>query len=731
MAVAVCLAIFVLVVTVVGVVDAFTLRSWDEAYALANATVAQMTMDEKLNLTIGEGEFLSRCVGNTGSVPSQNIPSICLNDGPAGIRIVENVTGFPAGINAAATFSRRLMRARGVALAEEFRDKGIHVYTGPAMDLMRNPKAGRAWESFGPDPYLNGEGAYETIMGVQSVGVQACAKHLIANNQEHWRYGLIANLDDRTTHEMYWYPFLRSIEANVSAVMCAYNQVNGTSSCHNAALLGDDGLLGKAGFQGYVVSDWGATHDTAADNANAGLDMEQPGDWILIGGGVFASGLESAVDDGDVTEARFNQMVTRILTPFFRLGQDSGYPVTNFDVQSWRSGLNEYVNVRSDNHTALAREIGAASIVMLKNARVTASDGSTLRGLPLSSENIKTMAIVGLDSQMPDLDCNDLNECNDGTLVIGWGSGSNSLEFTVPPIDALTDYVGDSATITTSGTNDLTDGPEAAEGKDVCLVFANGGELGFYDIVDGNEGDRNDMNLWWKGGSLLEDVAAVCNNTIVVIHAVGPVPMGWYDNENITAILHAGLPGEQTGPSLIDVLYGSVNPSGRLPFTVAEDEDDYGTVIVYDSLTGFPVIDYTEQLLLDYRYMDTQNITPTFEFGFGLSYTTFNYSDLSISSSGSSQIITFTVTNSGDVDGTEIPQLYLGYPDGAGEPPKVLRGFDEVILSAGASSTVTMSLSQRDYSIWDTVSQSYVVPSGTFDVYVGASIKDIRLTGSF
>ncbi|KAJ7101371.1 glycoside hydrolase family 3 protein [Mycena belliarum] len=725
-------------------VDGFTLRSWDEAYTLANATVASLTLTEKAGLVAGVGQFSSRCVGNTTPISRLGIPAICFNDGPAGIRLTKNVTGFPAGINVAATFSRRLMQARGAAMAEEFRGKGIHVLLGPAMDLMRNPKAGRAWESFGPDPYLNGEGAFSTIVGIQSVGVQACAKHLVANNQEHWRYGLSALVDDRTMHEMYWYPFLRSIEANVTAIMCSYNQLNGTSACHNAGLLGPTGLVHSTDFQGYVISDWGATHDSAADNANAGLDMEQPGDWIVIGGGVYgvAGGdLASAVNDGDVTIGRLNQMASRVLAGYYRLGQDSDYPPVNFDAQhSDGSGaLNLGVSVRSAAHTALVREIGAASAVLLKNNRTTttgAPSGVTVRGLPIAQARIKAMAVVGKDALLPNLHCNDLNECNDGTMSIGWGSGSNSLSFIVPPITAIQSFVGNSATIATSLSNDLTAGPAAAKGKDVALVFANAmsGELGAYDIVDGNMGDRNDLDLWTKGGSLIEAVAAVCNNTIVVLHSVGPVSVSWSNHPNITAIIYAGAPGEQTGPSLVDVLYGAVNPSGRLPFSIDEDEASYGTSIIYNSL-GFPVVNYIEHLLIDYRFMDAKNITPHFEYGFGLSYTSFAYSGLKITSTGSGPtshvVVSFTVANTGAFAGTEIPQLYLAYPPSAGEPKRVLRGFDDVFLAIGASSTVTMNISAREMSIWDVVTQTWIRPAGTFTVAIGASIKDVRLTGTF
>ncbi|KAF8181130.1 glycoside hydrolase family 3 protein [Mycena galopus ATCC 62051] len=718
----------------------FTLRSWTEAYELANATVAQLTLAEKIGLVTGVGQFSSRCVGNVSPVARLGIPGLCLNDGPAGVRPSVGVTGFPPGIAVAATFSRRLMQARGVALGEEFRGRGINMHLGPAMDLMRNPMAGRGWESFGPDPYLSGEGAFETITGVQSVGVMACAKHFVANNQEHWRYGLIAEVDDRTMHEMYYYPFLRAIEANVSAVMCAYNQFNGTSSCHNANLIGPDGLLRVDGFQGFVVSDWGATHDSASDNANAGLDMEQPGDYILIGGGTFAGflglgSLEDDVNSGAVPLARLNQMVSRILASWYRLGQDSGYPAVNFDAQvpDGTGSLNLNVSVRSDAHTALSREIASNSAVLLKN---------TANALPLKTTAIKRVAIIGLDAIIPNLSCgqSDSNQCDDGTMTIGqvlWGSGSNSLEFTVPPITALNEtFAATGAVVTTSLTNDLTAGPKAAKGQDVTIVLANAmsGELGFYVTVDGVEGDRNDLELWFSTSKLIADVAAVCSNTIVVIHSVGPVDMSlWADNPNITAIVYAGAPGEQSGPGLVDVLFGAVNPTGRLPFSIADLTTDYSTVIVTDPgfPIGFPVINYTERLLLDYRYMDQENIAPRYEYGFGLSYTTFTYSGLSITTSGTSTIISFTVHNTGDVAGTEKPQLYLGYPPAAGEPPKVLRGFDEVPLAVGASAVVTMTLAARDVSVWDTPSQSWVRPAGTFLVYVGASSRDIRLNGSF
>ncbi|PFH45155.1 hypothetical protein AMATHDRAFT_9877 [Amanita thiersii Skay4041] len=227
-------------------------------------------------------------------------------------------------------------------------------------------------------------------------------------------------------------------------------------------------------------------------------------------------------------------------------------------------------------------------------------------------------------------------------------------------------------------------------------------------------------------------MAAVCDNAIVVIHSIGPFNIPWNVHPNITAIVYAGAPGEKTGLSLVDVISGQYNPRGRLPFSIANDEKDSGTSIVYLSL-GFPTLVYSEKLSLDYCYMDANDITPRFEFGFGLSYTSFEYSDLSITMScdpSSAASVAFTIKNTGNFDGTEIPQLYLTYPANAGEPKKMLRDFDEVDIPKGQSKRVMLNLSLRGLSIWDTASQKWARPSGIFTVLVGASSKDIRLSGS-
>ncbi|KAH7105390.1 glycoside hydrolase superfamily [Auriculariales sp. MPI-PUGE-AT-0066] len=686
--------------------------SWTDARALATSVVKNMTADEMGGVVSGKGQFGGRCVGNIHGVSRLSVPDICYSDGPAGLRAVDLVSAFPSGINAAATFNRDLIRRRGVAIGEEFRVKGAHAYLGPALDIMRAPNAGRAWEAFGADEYLTGEAGYETIMGVQSTGVQAVAKHLTAYIQEHYRFWMSSDVDDRTLQEIYISPYIRAIEADVAGIMCSYNKLNGTYTCAHPALM--NGIVrGQYKFPGFFVSDWFATHDAVYDTAMAGLDLEMPGGWLILGGGTYDS-ISSAAQKNATLLARLQEMCINILTPYYKLGQDSGFPALSFNVQG--SGDNSHVNARSDAHTSLIREIADASAILLKN-----SNNTLPLGLPAS------IAIIGEDGKPPKNGC-DLNACLDGTEVVGWGSGTTILDYVVDPAAALRQRVvaqGNKTIITESLSNDVNAGVAAATGKAAALVLcqAYSGEYGVgLTQVDGNWGDRENLDLWRKCGSLIEAVSKVNKNTIVVIHTVGPVnTASWINFANITAVILAGLPGEQTGPSLMDVLYGDVNPSGRLPYTLAKQEADFPAHVLLSAggLEMAPHITFTEGLLVDYKHFDKNNIAPQFEFGFGLSYTTFSYANLTVSGT----TVSFSITNTGSRAGTEIPQLYLGFPTAAGEPPKLLRGFDAVKLSASETK-------RFEHSIWDVVSQSWKRPAGTFSVYIGASSRDIRLTGS-
>ncbi|KAF8640625.1 hypothetical protein AX17_000286 [Amanita inopinata Kibby_2008] len=526
-----------------------------------------------------------------------------------------------SAINLASTFNRTLFRQHGTALGEEFRGKGINVALGPMMNMMRAPAAGRNWEGFGGDPYLAGEGTYEYIMGMQSMGVQATAKHYINNEQEHYRDSSSSDVDDRTQHEIYAAPFLRSIQANVAAVMCSYNQINGSYACENDKTL--NGILkGEFGFPGYVMSDWSATHSTTS--ANAGLDMTMPGD-ITFGSGTsyFGPALVNAVQTGTVPQSRVDDMAMRILAAWYLVGQDTGYPTPT--VNAWNLGdpINNQVDVQG-NHKDHIREVGRASTVLLKNAAGV---------LPL--KGIRSIGIIGNGAGPGSLGPNGYSDRagDDGVLAMGWGSGTANFPYLMTPLDAITARAQAAGTTVASSLSDtdLTTAAATASGKDVALVFITADSGEGYLTVGGNAGDRNNLMAWHSGDALVGQVANVNSRTIVVVNAVGPIVMeSWIDHPNVTAVVWSGLPGQEAGNSLADVLYGDYNPSGRLPYTIGKSVTDYATQVIYKPRGSILQINYMEGIFIDYRHFDQANITPRFEFGFGLSYTTFEYTSLSI-----------------------------------------------------------------------------------------------------
>ncbi|KAG8737691.1 hypothetical protein FRC12_017053 [Ceratobasidium sp. 428] len=522
--------------------------------------------------------------------------------------------------------------------------------------------------------------------------------------------------------------------------MCSYNQINGTYACENSNVL-NKLLKTELGFQGYVMSDWWATH-SGATAVNAGLDMTMPGDTTINSGSTyFGSNLVSSVNSGQVSQSRIDDLATRILAAWYLVGQDSGYPAVNFDSWNINSGFNQHVNVQG-NHGTLIRTIGAASTVLLKNKGAA---------LPLSSP--KTIGVVGNDAGPNSQGINGCSDrsCNNGILGVGWGSGTAEYPYLINPLDAIktkASSIGATVTSSTSDT-DLGAAANAARGKDVAIVFISADSGEGYITVEGNAGDRNNLQAWHGGDALVAAVAAVNKNTIVVVHSVGQIVVEpWIDHANVTAVLWAGLQGQEAGNAVVDILWGAVNPSGRLPYTIAKSASDYSASVV-TSGGGTVQIPYNEGLKVDYRAFDANNITPRFEFGFGLSYTTFTYSNLVVTpgatggtqptgpgSSLSSWLqdpwvkVTFTVKNTGSIAGTEIPQLYISPPSSSGEPPNALKNFASIALAAGASTTVSMTLSRYDLSYWNTGSQKWSLITGTTGIWVGPSSRNKQLTGS-
>lgn len=770
-------------------VDSASLTGWAGALGKAEALLSNLTLEEKVLMLTGAA---GPCVGNIAPIPRVGFKGLCLQDGPLGIRQSDFASAFPAGLSAAASFDKNLIHERGKLIGEEFRGKGAHIFLGPvAGPLGRSAMAGRNWEGFSPDPYLTGVAMEETILGVQSTGVQANAKHWVAYEQETQRnpegafnsshepndkdvMSVSSNVDDRTLHELYVWPFANAVRAGVSSVMCAYQRINGSYACQNSKT--QNGILKtELGFQGYIMSDWMGTHSGVA-SVEAGLDMTMPGAWNwqpwlnFSTPSYFGSNLTQAVENGSVPETRVDDMVKRVLTPYYLLGQDEGFPgvdastgaypaVNDFQPESnwydtWKEAgaLNDEVSIDvRGNHSEHIRKLGAAGSVLLKNVNST---------LPLKTP--KNIAVFG--NAAGDLTNGLYPHANDyeyGTLPVGGGSGSLRFSKVVSPLEALKtranadgssiQYVLNNTLLTTSGAYATNIYPV----PDVCLVFVK---------TWASEGeDRADLNVNWNGNEVVEQIAANCSNTVVISNSGGLTLLPWADHENVTAILAAHLPGDEIGNSIVDILYGDVNPSGKLPYTIAHEASDYYfanlTTEVADAAdTDAWQSDFTERLLIDYRYFDYHNISVLYEFGFGLSYTTFSLTDLSVSPvSNSSAIagvpaaaaeaapggnpalwdavykVTATVQNTGDVAGAAVPQLYVELPASAGEgtPVKQLRGFEKIELEAGEAQEVTFELMRRDVSVWDVVAQEWSVPSGTFGVHVGFSSRDVQLKGSF
>lgn len=433
-------------------------------------------------------------------------------------------------------------------------------------------------------------------------------------------------------------PFADAVRAGVGSFMCSYNLLNNSYGCQNSHTQ-NYLLKGELGFQGFIMSDWQA-QKSGVSSALAGLDMTMPGDTLFNSGrSYWGANLTVAILNGSIPEWRLDDMCTRIIAAWYYVGRDHSAVPVNFD--SWsldtfgyqhyysKEGyglINEHVDVR-DEHATLIRQIGAASTVLLKN---------TADALPLTGKE-KFTAVFGADAGGNPYGPNGCPDrgCDNGTLGIGWGSGTANFPYLVTPENAIYNEVAMNGGVVQSITDNFASEQILALARQasVALVFVNSdsGE-GFID-VDGNQGDRKNLTLWKGGDTLVQNVSAYCNNTILVVHSTGPVFLGNYsENPNITAILWAGVPGQESGNSIADVLYGRVNPGGKLPFTVAKTRQDYGTDVLYEPNNGnkSPQVNFTEGIFIDYRSLDHRNITPVYEFGYGLSYTTFSYSNLQI-----------------------------------------------------------------------------------------------------
>ncbi|SEF23295.1 beta-glucosidase [Amycolatopsis pretoriensis] len=654
-----------------------------------NQLMAAMTAQQKIKVLHGNGAT-GPYIGNTDAVPELCIPALGLQDGPAGVGDgLDGVTQFPAPVSAAATWDTGLLNRYGSAMGAEFAGKGADVVLGPTINLVRDPRWGRNFETYAEDPYLAGAAGTATIQGIQSQGVMAQAKHAAAYNVEAGASrGTPSDnviIDDRTLHELYLPAFQQvASQGQVASMMCAYNQINGVPACQNSGVL-TTAIKQDANWGGFVGSDWGSATGGPRQLANGGLDMEMPG------GAFFGQGLLDAVSRGEVTQARVDDMVRRVLTQMFKFGV--------FDRA--RRGNPQSVVTNAAN-VATARDVAAAGSVLLKNTGV----------LPLTAST-KSIALSGGDGIDPQ--------------NIGGGSAKvNPSPASVNPINGIKARAGTGVTVSyVDGAGEHVQTPNIAGAvaqartADVAIVFASYGESETQDL--------DTIDLQHQQNDLIDAVASANPRTIVVLNTGSAVTMPWLGK--VAGVIEGWYPGQENGNALASLLYGDVNPSGKLPVSFPKQIADLPTANVQQFPGANDRIEYSEGLNVGYRWYDSRNIEPLFPFGFGLSYTTFGFSNLVVTPSGTNgtATVTATVTNTGTRAGADVVQLYVGQPGGNGEPPKQLKGFKKVQLNPGQSQQVSFPLTPRDLAHW---TGSWTTNAGQYRVYLGDSSRNVPLSAA-
>jgi len=645
----------------------------------AELLVGQMTLDEKiLEIHMLDTREHPREVAG---IERLGIPAFKITNGPAGAgpgdsNPTQPATALPAAIALAASWDTTFADTFGYLAAEEVKDRGEDLIEGPGVNIARIPQNGRNFEYFGEDPFLAAHMAVSEIRALQSDGVIAEVKHFAANNQEIDRKSVNEIIDERTLREIYLPAFEAAVtEANVGAVMAAYPSINGQFGCENVHLLKDI-LRGEWGFKGFVQSDYTATKG-AVRSAQAGLDLSMKHDH-------YGDEMKRAVLSGQVPESAVDSMLVRRFSQMFQYGL--------FDNQRAAK------SIAAEEHGRIARSIAEHCAVLLKN------DGNLL---PLQRDDIHSLAVFGPYA---------------GEAMTG-GRGSSQVKplYTVSPIDGIIHHMVHGASIIYNDGSDREKAAVLATSADVAIVMVGN--------KDGEGADRQSLSLPGSQDSLVFAVASANPRTVVILKTGGAVLMPWLDR--VRTVLEVWYPGEEDGNVVADLVFGIVNPSGKLPLTFPQKDFDVpaNKPEQYPGVQG--IATYSENLLVGYRWYDKRNITPLFPFGFGLSYTTFSFANLDVSpmSTNGEVTVTFDLTNIGSRQGQEVAQVYVSAPRSAGEPPKQLKGFAKTMLQSGETKRLTIILNNRAFSVWDASSGWRVVP-GTFGILVGDSSRNLPLTAS-
>jgi len=648
----------------------------------------QLTLEEKVALTTGMDMWHSQPIERLG------IPAISLCDGPHGVRKPRSgdesgigtshpATCFPTASALGCSFDRDLVEEVGRALGVEAQALDVQVLLGPGLNIKRTPLCGRNFEYFSEDPVLSGELAGALIRGVQAEGVGACVKHFACNNQEFERMTIDVQVDQSTLHEIYLSGFARAIEQGKPlTLMASYNKVNGVYATENASLLTET-LRNSWGFDGLVVSDWGAVDDKVAA-LRAGMDLEMPG-------GVSQEHVLAMVTSGVLPIAVLDAAVRRILA------------LIASTTQSRRTS----VPVPFKEHHDLAYRAAEGSIVLLKN------DDDLL---PVVLANTARVAVIGQMAREPRFQGAGSSQIVPTQVDAAWDAlmavcGSDRLTF-------ARGYGADDAADAL-----IAEAVQVARSAEVAIVF-----VGLPDAFESEGFDRKHLDLPPAQNRLVAEVSAVQGRTIVVLANGSPVAMPWADA--VPAIIEGWLSGQAAGRAIADVLLGQLNPSGKLAETFPVRLADTPAYLNYPGSAS--VVRYGEGPFVGYRYYEKKHITPLFAFGHGLSYTNFHYGDLTVDRDIVTDLEAFTIrltlTNTGGRMGSEVVQVYVQAREPqANWPVKELKAFAKVALEAGEVREVTLTVRGRDLRRYDVASQAWQMPEGPYAVLVGASSTDIRL----
>ncbi|HSW14783.1 MAG TPA: glycoside hydrolase family 3 C-terminal domain-containing protein [Solimonas sp.] len=679
----------------------------------ADLLLTALTLDEKISLLAGDellGLFggAGTHTGTSNGIPRLGLPTIYYSDGPMGARSGGPATALPAPLGLAATWDPAMAQRYAAVIAEEAKAKGNDVVFGPTVNILRVPHNGRTFEGFGEDPWLVSRMAVGWITGAQERGVIANVKHFAANNQEGYgpafptqipfgvgplgsRFFVNAVVDERTLREIYLPAFEAAVkEARVGSVMCALNRVNGPYACESEQLL-QQLLRDEWGFEGYVLSDYGGVKNPIA-GLRAGLDFD-PWPGVIYGPAVVTPLTLAGLIGSELIDTRIHAILRTLFA--FGFFDRAAYAVDEARIDRGR-------------HARIAGEVEEAAITLLKN------DGL----LPLEASRLKSIAIIGADA--------------DRFQQRGGSAGISPFVFSTPR-EKITERAGPGVEVRYDPGDDAARAAAVAAAADVVLVFVS--DLSVEGV------DRTCLSLNCpldtlqdprRQDSLIEAVAAANPNTVVVLETGGPVLTPW--RGALRGLLAAWIPGSDAGSAITRVLFGDVDPGGRLPATFPEREADLPTAGHPERYPGGVDADYSEGVFVGYRWFDQQDIVPAFPFGFGLSYTTFAMRHLAIEDRGTGLRATLTVLNTGSRAGWTVPQLYLGLPSPGPEvpqPPRALKAFTKFLLQPGESRRVTLELDARALSYWDVARHDWQVAPGCYRVYAGSSSRELPLQSAF